>query len=53
MTCRFSSIVGEHLAVSLPHSDKELVDGHGRVDGNFATKEGLYVVFNDGFGCMF
>ena len=53
MTCRFASVVGEHFAVPLPNGNKELVDRHGRVDGDFATKEGLYVVFHEGFGCMF
>ena len=53
MACCFSSVIGEHLAVPLSHSDEELVDGHGRVDSDFAAKEGLYVVFDDGFGCVF
>ena len=37
LTCRFSCIVGQHLAVLLPYSDQELVDGHGRVDSDFAA----------------
>ena len=53
MTCRFASVVGKHFAVPLPNGNKELVDRHGRVDGDFAAKEGLYVVFHEGFGCMF
>ena len=53
VTRRFPSIVGEHFTVPLPDCNQELVDGHGRVDGDFATKEGLYVMFHDGFWRMF
>lgn len=52
MTRRLAGIVGEHLAIPLPHGDKKLVDRHGRVDGDLTTKEGLDVVFHEGFWCM-
>ena len=40
-----SCIISQHLTVLLSNSDKELVYRHGRVDGDFAAKEGLDVVF--------
>jgi len=50
---RLSGVVCEHLAVLLPNGDEELVDGHGRVDGDLAAKEGLDVVLLDGIGRVF
>ena len=48
-----SGVVCEHLTVLLPNGNEELVDGHGRVDGNLAAKEGLDVVLLDGIGRVF
>lgn len=52
MTRCLPRVVCEHLAIFLADSNKELVYGHGRVYGNFASEEGLYVMFCDSFWCM-
>ena len=52
MARRFARIVREQLAVLLSHGDEELVDGHGGVDGDFASEESLYFVLFYGFGSM-
>ena len=52
MARRFARIVREELAVLLSHGDEELVDGHGGVDGDFASEESFYFVFFYGFGSM-
>ena len=45
VTCRLPSVIYEHLAVFLAYWDEELMDGHRRVNSNFAAKEGFDVVF--------
>lgn len=52
MTRRLPRVVCEHLPILLADSNKELVYGHGRVYGNFAAEEGLYVMFCYSFWCM-
>ena len=41
---RLPLVVREHLTVLLTHSYEELVDGHGRVDGDFAAKQRLDIM---------
>ena len=36
---RFASIVLQHFSIFLAHCYQELVNGHGRVDRDFAAKE--------------
>lgn len=38
-------VICEHLAVLLPDGDEELVDAHGRVDGDFSAEESFDVMF--------
>lgn len=52
MTRRLPRIVCEHLAILLADSNKELVYGHGRVYGDFASEEGLYLMFCNSLWCM-
>lgn len=40
----FAGVVGQHLAVLLAHSDKELVDRHGRVYGDFAAEQSFDIM---------
>lgn len=40
-----TSIIRQHLTVLLSHCNKKLIYGHGRVNGDFATEEGLDVMF--------
>ena len=42
--CCLASVVHQHLSVPLAYGDKKLVNGHGRVYGNFATEEVLDVM---------
>jgi hypothetical protein len=42
--CRLSRFVHQHFTVSLTNGDEKLVNGHGRVDGDFATEQGLDIV---------
>jgi hypothetical protein len=37
--CRLASVVHQHFSVLLTHGNKKLVNRHGRIDGDFATKE--------------
>jgi len=40
----FAGIIRQHLAVFLAHGDEELINGHGRVNCDFAAEEVLDVV---------
>ena len=46
-------VVGQLSAVLLAHSDQELVQRHGRVDGHLAAEEGLDVASADRQGRIF
>ena len=40
----FASVIRQHLTIFLAHGDKELINGHGRVNCDFAAEEVLDVV---------
>lgn len=40
----FTQFIRQHFAVPLPHGDKKLIDGHGRVDGDFTPEQCLDVM---------
>ena len=45
VTRNFPRVVRQHLAVLLADRDEELVDGHGRVNGDFTSEECFNVMF--------